>query len=419
MMDKTTTLNSLVSSVNANTTYYRKGVDDVVTVKDNIVDLGDVTIRGLQSLKINSDEDDELNSPITDDVDATYLAKGIRLENCDSGNDYELYFPAKSGTFALLDDITGGTSLETVSVTGSGNALTTASLSTDKKTLTLDKGNTFLPLSGGTMTGRLTNASGITVGVGNGNGINLGKWDGNANTKDDQIGRIGVFKKDSDFDTIFGHFASYLNIGHGDFALRLRGSNARPTYYSAVDATNKDIALAGVATSAASGNTGASGQLTTDSSSGTTGAASGNTANSTAFNTGAASGSTANSSAFDTGAGGTGNTGASGTGNTGTPSATTTVNNYTMTYSSGTLTITSGTATVASNTHTHTGPSHTHTGPSHTHSVGAHSHGLNSHTHSVGAHSHGLNSHTHSGPSHTHTIATHSHSLNSHTHTQQ
>ena len=141
----------LIKEENTNTTYYRKGVDNVVTAKDSIVDLADMTIRGLQSLKINSDEDDELNSPITDDVDATYLAKGIRLENCDSGEDYELYFPEKTGTIALLDDITGGTSLETVSVTGSGNALTSATLSTDKKTLTLSKGETFLPTSGGTV----------------------------------------------------------------------------------------------------------------------------------------------------------------------------------------------------------------------------------------------------------------------------
>ena len=89
---------------NTNTTYYRKGVDDVVTVDDNEVILEGVTVTGLQRLRVYSDESDVLNSPITGDVDASYLAKGIRVEDVDTENIYDLYFPEKTGTLVVNDN---------------------------------------------------------------------------------------------------------------------------------------------------------------------------------------------------------------------------------------------------------------------------------------------------------------------------
>jgi hypothetical protein len=63
---------------------------------------------------------------------------------------------------SLGAEISGDTGVTTISNTGSGNAITSLSISADTRTLTVTKGNSFLPLGGGTMTGPIvySNASG-------------------------------------------------------------------------------------------------------------------------------------------------------------------------------------------------------------------------------------------------------------------
>lgn len=81
-------------------------------------------------------------------------------------NDYHrVSFPSSSGTLALTSQLTADTGATSVAVSGSGNAVTTASYDASTRKLTLTKGTTFLTshqnisgklsLSGGTMTGNL------------------------------------------------------------------------------------------------------------------------------------------------------------------------------------------------------------------------------------------------------------------------
>lgn len=59
----------------------------------------------LHKMKIYSDGDDMSNPPNDEDIDTTYYSKGIEVENADSGEVFSLYFPQKTGTFALLEDL--------------------------------------------------------------------------------------------------------------------------------------------------------------------------------------------------------------------------------------------------------------------------------------------------------------------------
>lgn len=71
----------------------------------------DLTTMG--KLRILSDNGDISNAPSTNDIDATFYAQGIAIEDCDTGDTNYLYFPQKTGTLATLDDIQeGGTKIQ-------------------------------------------------------------------------------------------------------------------------------------------------------------------------------------------------------------------------------------------------------------------------------------------------------------------
>lgn len=72
-----------------------------------------------KNLEIYSDEDSdsELQPKNNDDIDATYYSKGILLYNNDTGEEHRLYYPEKTGTLALLED------LENIGGGGSGSSI--------------------------------------------------------------------------------------------------------------------------------------------------------------------------------------------------------------------------------------------------------------------------------------------------------
>lgn len=62
-----------------------------------------------------------------------------------NGAVYDIKHPGKSGTIALTSDIPTDTGMTSVTVSGGGNAVTSASYSSSTHTLTLTKGTSFLP----------------------------------------------------------------------------------------------------------------------------------------------------------------------------------------------------------------------------------------------------------------------------------
>lgn len=62
-----------------------------------------------------------------------------------NGAVYDIKHPGKSGTIALTSDIPTDTGMTSVTVSGGGNAVTSASYSSSTHTLTLTKGSSFMP----------------------------------------------------------------------------------------------------------------------------------------------------------------------------------------------------------------------------------------------------------------------------------
>lgn len=64
---------------------------------------GDMNLSG--NLSIQSDEGNVItNAPSTNDIDATFYAQGIQIEDCDTGETNYLYFPQKTGTLVVADE---------------------------------------------------------------------------------------------------------------------------------------------------------------------------------------------------------------------------------------------------------------------------------------------------------------------------
>ena len=80
----------------------------------------------------NSNENKPANKTDFTDLDSYYFNTGITLYDSDSSRKYKLSFPAKSGTFATLDDtkIEAGTGLQLSGTTFSANLNSTTSLGT-------------------------------------------------------------------------------------------------------------------------------------------------------------------------------------------------------------------------------------------------------------------------------------------------
>ena len=53
----------------------------------------------------DDDSDSDLQPKNNDDIDTTYYSKGILLYNNDTGEEHRLYYPEKTGTIALLEDL--------------------------------------------------------------------------------------------------------------------------------------------------------------------------------------------------------------------------------------------------------------------------------------------------------------------------
>lgn len=84
--------------------------DDTYVISEDLTTMG--------KLRILSDNGDIPNAPSTNDIDATFYAQGIAIEDCDTGDTNYLYFPQKTGTLATLDDIQGGSGGSSDSLTG-------------------------------------------------------------------------------------------------------------------------------------------------------------------------------------------------------------------------------------------------------------------------------------------------------------
>ena len=81
--------------------------------------------------------------------------------------------------------------------------------------------NNYLPLSGGEMTG------GITLGIGNGNGLMFP-----SDVVNGAQSSFGVYNTNDNgnYCTLVGFINGKFTLGHGSFPLNLRGSGTRPTY---------------------------------------------------------------------------------------------------------------------------------------------------------------------------------------------
>ena len=155
------------------------------------VNLNDNGIDGVEYLEILSDISGGIpNAPLQGDIDAFFYSNGISVLNQDNGDKYELYFPAKTGTFAIKTDIP-------TSING---------------------------MSGGTLTTPLQ----ITGGSHNNASIRLGP--------------SGQLIDDSSANyCLFGRNAGTILCGAPTYPLKLRGAATRPTYNEKEVALKEDI----------------------------------------------------------------------------------------------------------------------------------------------------------------------------------
>ena len=124
------------------------GSEILISNDEGTVSIDSTTISGryfncYDYIQVNSDDYSLPNHNFSEDedIDTQYYAHGIVVENLDTGEDFYLYFPAeKTGTFALIEDLTGYLTKTEATTTY-----------TTKSEL-----NNYLPLSGGTITGDLT-----------------------------------------------------------------------------------------------------------------------------------------------------------------------------------------------------------------------------------------------------------------------
>lgn len=81
----------------------------------------------------------------------------VYLKHIENGSETSSHLISGSGATSVITDNSGNVTVQTsLSSSGSGNAVTNVSINEDGGGITITKGNSFLPLSGGTLTGNLT-----------------------------------------------------------------------------------------------------------------------------------------------------------------------------------------------------------------------------------------------------------------------